>query len=132
MKRSDAAAPRCGERDRAIVFAAIDQHLRAGEVRRRVRLRLRARLERGEDLAHRRVGLVWYDCSLASSARISGRGGAGSTLSAAAIPSAIRSASCADARAGSAATAAFSSAIARSRTPARRASRGRRSPAASP
>ena len=56
-------------------------------------------------------------CSFASSALISGRGGAGSTDSAAANPSAMRSASCAEARAGSAATAAFSSASAFERTP---------------
>ena len=46
MNRSDAAGAALGERDRAVVLAAIDQDLRAGEVRRRIGLRVGARLDR--------------------------------------------------------------------------------------
>jgi hypothetical protein len=46
-----------GDRDRAIVFAAVDQNLGGHEVRRRIRLGLRPRFERVEDLGDRRVGL---------------------------------------------------------------------------
>src|SRR2546423_645598 len=43
-----------GHRDRAVQLAAIDQHLRAGEVGRRIGLRLRARFDRRENLGDRR------------------------------------------------------------------------------
>jgi hypothetical protein len=48
MKRS--ARPRAlGERNRAIVFAAVEQNLRAGEIRRGIRLRLAARVDGGDN-----------------------------------------------------------------------------------
>src|SRR2546427_631069 len=52
--RSGGREAALGHRDRAVQLAAIDEDLRAGEVRRRIGLRLRARFDRRENVGDRR------------------------------------------------------------------------------